>query len=191
MLTSRAQVHLCRCLANEMQSVGCSTSFPGIIDPGDPPCSQPTLLLSLLSSSALPPLLPPRQQTTPPDWMVVSRMGLALWPRSLLFFLQHLSLSFPVSCSFTRAFAWRRVQWRRGEGASCPGQSIGVAWTLSSVSPFLKEPHPTHPLPSPVVSVVAAPSFNEVRLLVFHHIAGWASAGGAVYLQLKVHAAHP
>lgn len=89
-LTSCAQVHLCRCLANEMQSVGYSTSFPGIIDPGDPPCSQPNLLLSLLSSSSLPPLLLPRQQRTPPDWSVVSRMGLARWPfdptASFLFF---------------------------------------------------------------------------------------------------------
>lgn len=42
-----------------MQSVGYSTSFPGIIDPGDPPCSPPTLLSLLLSYSLPPPLFPP------------------------------------------------------------------------------------------------------------------------------------
>lgn len=49
----------------------------------------------------------------------------------------------------------------------------------------------THPLLSHVVFVVAAPSFNEVRLLVYHRVTGWASAGGAVYLLLKVRAAQP
>lgn len=54
-------------------------------------------------------------------------------------------------------------------------------------------PHPphTHLLLSHVVFVVAAPSFNEVRLLVYHRVTGWASAGGAVYLLLKVRAAQP
>lgn len=169
-----------------MQSVGYSTSFPGIIDPGDPPCSQPTLLLSLISSSSLPPLLLPRQQRTPPDWSVVSRTGLALWPHSFLSLLQCLSLSFPVSSSFTRAFTWRYGQWRR-EGASwhgwCPDPS--------PLFPILKARHPIHPLLTHVVFVVAAPSFNEVRLLVYHYVAGWASAGGSVYLQPKVCAAHP
>lgn len=56
---------------------------------------------------------------------------------------------------------------------------------------FLFLPHPTHPLLSHVVFVVAAPSFNEVRLLVFHCVTGWAAAGSAVYLQLKVCTAQP
>lgn len=55
----------------------------------------------------------------------------------------------------------------------------------------LKVPHPTHPLLSHVVFVVTAPSFNEVRLLVYHRVTGWATAGGTVYLQLKVRAAQP
>ena len=56
---------------------------------------------------------------------------------------------------------------------------------------FLKVPHPTHLLLSHVVFVVTAPSFNEVRLLVYHRVTGWATAGGTAYLQLKVRAAQP
>lgn len=67
------------------------------------------------------------------------------------------------------------------EGARCPPL------------PFLfsKGPHPAHPPLSHVVFVVTAPTFNEVRLLVNHHVIGSPSAGGGVYLALTACAAQP
>lgn len=52
-------------------------------------------------------------------------------------------------------------------------------------------PTPCSLLLSHVVFVVAAPSFNEQRLLVYHSVSGRAAAGGAVYLHLKVRTAQP
>ena len=81
-LSSWAQVHLCCCSANNMQSAGCGSSFLEIIDPGDPTCSPPTLPLSLAfillcaSSPSLPPPLCPRQDRMLCDWLVVSKSWL-------------------------------------------------------------------------------------------------------------------
>lgn len=128
-----------------MQSVGYSTSFSGIIDPGDPPRSPPTLFLSLayllfFTSSSLPPLLPPRQRRTRLDWLVVSGMGLALWPCSLPSRFQCLSLSPPVSSSFTGASTWWCGRWRWEERKlpdATPAQTITATYAGGAQTPPL------------------------------------------------------
>lgn len=124
--------------------------------------TQPPSSLSYLivfTSSSLPPLLPPRKHKPPPDWLVVSKMGLASWPSSLP------CLSHSVSSSTTKAFSW----WR-GPGAQTP----------PLFSDFKSAPpHICH-----VVWVIPVPSLNEVTLIVKHHVPGWTLAGGSVYLQV-------
>lgn len=96
---------------------------------------------------------------------------------SLSSLLPYLSLSLPVSTSFTRVFTWRRGQWRQQKkemrdlamSKGITGTSVRRVWTPpSSLFLFLKCTHPTQLLPSHAVFVVAALGFNELRLLVYH-----------------------
>lgn len=134
-------MHLCCCLANEMQSVGYSTSFAGIIDPGDavhPPsyfsCLPPPLLHLLL-------LFPPSvsSKTAQDTSILVGSQQDRFGPLtcSLSSLLPHLSLSLPVSTSFTRVFTWQRGQWRQQKkemrdlamSKDITGTSVRRVWT--------------------------------------------------------------
>ena len=153
-------------------------------------------LLLLSTSSSAPPLLPPRRHRAAPDWLLVSRTGLLLWPRSLPSLLRRSSVSLPVFQLLHKGIHVAMQPVESGGAATArtiTATSVGGAGTPPPVFClcFWKCPAPLHPLLRHVVFVVAAPSFNEVRLLVLHRVAGWATAGWAVYLHLRVHAAQP
>lgn len=139
-----------------MQSVGYSTSFPGIIDPGDPPCSPPTLLPSLLISSSSPPPPSPPSVTSKPaqdtSWLVGSQRDgagpLTLQPP--------FPFTFPSSSRLQLLHKGVHVVMRpvemRGEGAAwhygCPDHYHNLCGRCTnpsfSFSLFSKVPHPTH-----------------------------------------------
>lgn len=185
-----------------MQSVGYSTSFAGIIDPGDLPCSPPTLVLCLLtssffftSSSSFSLLLPPRQHKTPPYWLVVSKIGLVLLTCSTPFpssaplpYASHLDLLHKGIQVFTgHITTWRRQKKEQPDVAisrGLAGSFIRGVWTPPCpLCLFLK-------CPTPYNCCLVMLFLLQLQVLMrWHCVISCVTVGGAFYLPWNIFAA--